>query len=137
MLLAAFALRVDREVVPAAVGEGGKDPGLSADDLRADRDFVPGRGSGARLRRWRPLARRQGGGHPALRRDLQDHHGAVLKGDAPAQASADAAPGDALAITLRDGDVAVTVDGDDATAKQKSTARTKRKAKIDGQESLF
>ena len=58
-------------------------------------------------------------------------------------ATAGAAPGDALAITFRDGDVAVTVDGADATAKQKpptkqiSRAITKGKAKNGGQGSLF
>ena len=58
-------------------------------------------------------------------------------------ATAGAAPGDALAITFRDGDVAVTVDGADATAKQKPRAKrksrafTKGKAKNGGQGSLF
>ncbi|MFP6726089.1 MAG: exodeoxyribonuclease VII large subunit, partial [Alphaproteobacteria bacterium] len=58
-------------------------------------------------------------------------------------ATAGAAPGDALAITFRDGVVAVTVDGADATAKQKPRAKrksrsfTKGKAKNGGQGSLF
>ncbi len=58
-------------------------------------------------------------------------------------ATAGVAPGDALAITFCDGDVAVTVDGADATAKQKPRAKrksrafTKGKAKNGGQGSLF
>ena len=58
-------------------------------------------------------------------------------------ATAGAAAGDALAITFRDGDVAVTVDGTDTRAKQKlraerkSRVSTKGKAANDGQGSLF
>ncbi len=52
-------------------------------------------------------------------------------------AAASAAAGEALAIAFRDGDITVTVDGDDATAKLKSRAIIKGKAKNGGQGSLF
>ena len=58
-------------------------------------------------------------------------------------ATAGAVPGDALAITFRDGDLAVTVDGPDSTAKQKPRAKqnlrafNKGKETNDDQGSLF